>query len=895
MTSSFPPSPAFLCDGTGVALPEQEVKERKSFLELSEHDESLLRNLHAKLNQEGGELAEAFYEHLLRYPRLADLLKHPGTLARLKKSQAAYFQALTAGSYGPAYVQERVDIGIIHQRIGLDPKWYIGAYRKYLSHLFPLLQRLYADQPDTLLATYDALIKIVSFDMSLALDAYFEADKREIIRHKEYAEQLITALPDGLAVVDEAMEIRSHNPAMSRLLCLSEAGTVASPFFSVAAGKPDLTSESQHLVGHDLAALLPDAALQETVSEVIHSGSPGKGMLVKLASHQNNRHLDIQVSPVWVNQQPCVLLIAKDVTERLKIRNELRESEERFRLTFNLAGVGLAHVASNGKILRVNQRMQEILGYSEQALQEIDYLEMIHPDDRDADRIPLQQVLRGETDSYSLEKRYRHKQGHYVWTQFSMSSIRADQEADRYFIVVLEDISERKRHAEELVRMAQYDALTTLPNRVLLHDRLQYAMRVAMRTKKQLALLFLDLDRFKDVNDSLGHEAGDQMLKEISQRLLSQLRGSDTVARLGGDEFVILLHDIEREEQAATVARKVLTAIAKPITIRNVEFLPTASLGISLFPRDGEDGETLLRNADIAMYRAKELGKNTFEFYSEAMNQALMNRLKIESGLRHALDNQEFMLHFQPQVRADSGAVIGAEALIRWTAADGSAIGPDTFIPIAEESGLIVPIGDWVLREACRQASLWHEQGIGPVFITVNLSARQLRDDIVALVRSALDETGCDPACLELELTESMLMQSPDEIAEKLRQLRDLGVHIAIDDFGTGYSSLTYLRKFPIDTLKIDRHFIAELNEDGDSMAIVRAVIAMGRAMGYQVVAEGVETQDQIDLLKRENCHAMQGYFFSHPVPAPTLLRMLHEGFDSPTGDHFSAPMQNAA
>ena len=891
-SSSLPAEQAALQNA--FALTAAEVAERKDFLELSEGDQALLRDLHRRLHQEGAELADAFYEHLQRYPRLAELLREPGRLDRLKKTQAAYFLRLTTGEYEADYVQERLDIGVVHHRIGLDPKWYIGAYRKYLSYLFPLIYRLYENQAELLVPLYDALIKIISFDMGLALEAYFEADRQEILRHKNYAEQLIATLPDGLAVVDETLCVRSHNPAMAQLLCSAGAGLVASPFFAAAADKRAPDTPAVSLVGMPFFSLVEDQALQAKLTEVLGGTSVIQGQLVRVVCKNVVRHLDFQISPVLVDRRRCALVITKDVTERIKIRNELRESEERFRLTFNLAGVGLAHLAPDGKILRVNQRMQEILGYGEQELQEMDYQEIIHPDDRHADREPLQQLLSGEVDSYSFEKRYRHKQGHYVWTQFSLSAVSSDKNEASYFIVVLEDISERKRTADELSRLAQYDALTSLPNRVLLHDRLKHAINGAVRSQRQLALLFLDLDRFKDVNDSLGHEAGDSMLMQISQRLSLLLRESDTVARLGGDEFVILLEDIERDEQAAVVARKVLTAIAQPITLRNVEFLPTASVGISFFPKDGQDNETLLRNADTAMYRAKELGKNTFEFYSEEMNHALLDRLKIESGLRHALQNNELKLHFQPQVKVGSGQIIGVEALIRWESAQHETVGPDIFIPIAEESGLIVPIGEWVLRQACRRARSWHEQGMNAIHITVNLSARQLREDIVSTVRNALRETGCDPTWLTLELTESMLMQSPDVIEKKLKQLSLMGVHIAVDDFGTGYSSLAYLRKFPIHTLKIDRHFISDVNASEDSMAIVRAVIALGRAMGYQVVAEGVERQDQIDMLTNERCDEMQGFFFCRPLPEEQLLPMLREGFLSDTGEHFSAPIQKA-
>lgn len=838
-----------------IGLSDAEIEQRKNYLEFTAHDAELLTELHARHEDHVTDIADVFYDHLLKFPPLRQMLSDPATLAQLKKSQSHYFDTLTSGNYDGQYVAERLRIGVVHQRIGLDPKWYIGGYRKYISLLLPIIHELYGETPKAMLEAYDALIKVVCFDMSLALETYFEADRRETIRHKEYAEKIITGLPTGLIVLDESLSIRSINPAMQSLLQVDESTVIGVPFLDVIA----------------------DETLSERANDVLRTGEAVLGVLVSSNENGSMRHLDFRITRVQLDENLYLLMIAKDVTERVKARMELRDSEERFRLTFSLAGVGLAHLSKEGKILRANRRLREILGYSDKDLKNLDYRSITHPEDREKDTELLAKVLRNEIKSYSHEKRYLHKDGRYVWSHFTLSLVRTDTGEPRYFIVVLEDVSERKQTAEKLVQLAQYDSLTTLPNRVLLQDRLLQATTVAARKNQQMAVLFLDLDRFKDVNDSLGHEAGDIMLQQISQRLSQQLRESDTVARIGGDEFVILLQDIVKAEQVATVATKILAAVAKPITIERVEFLPTCSIGISLYPKDGTDSQTLLRNADTAMYRAKEGGKNTFEFYSQGMNETILNRLNIESGLRRAIERNEFVLHYQPQIDVNTGQIVGVEALLRWQPLASQMISPDQFISIAEETGLIIPIGEWVLREACRQAKSWVDEGFPSVSVSVNVSSRQFRTDIAATVAAVLKETGCVPEHLTLELTESVLMDSPEAMHETLHKLKQIGVKLAIDDFGTGYSSLSYLRRFPIDSLKIDRAFVSDIVIDADNAAIVKAIIALGNAMNLDVIAEGVETSTQIDMLKVEDCVLMQGYFFSKPVAADTLLEMLRE------------------
>lgn len=844
-----------------LGLDGAELSERKAYLEIAHDDIALLQDLHDFLAAHSSELSDAFYRHLLNYPQLRALLADPATLARLKQAQSDYFLTLTSGIYDLAYARDRLRIGVVHQRIGLDPKWYIGAYRKYIAELIPAIQAHVGGDAEDMVRMLDALLKVTCLDMGLALDTYFAAERQEIVEHREYAEQIVNGLPAGLVAVDSRLCVRSINPAMKGLLSIPPEADLA---------------------GIELQRLVPCEQLLEAAAEALHGGEVEPATVVIHAQGDAFRHLEIVIAKARFRKEQFLLLIAQDVTERERAKAELRESEERFRLTFSLAGIGLAHVALNGTLIRVNAKMQDILGYLEDELLQLTYRQLTHPEDLGMDRDFVQRVLDNELQSYSREKRYRHKEGHFVWVQISVSTVRTESGAPAYFIVAVEDISERRKAAEQLERMAKYDMLTQLPNRVLLQDRLLQAISTARRTRTMLAVFFIDLDRFKDVNDSLGHDAGDMMLEEVSRRLGVQLRQSDTVARLGGDEFVVLLQDVSREDQAATVAQKILASVSAPFTIKGVEFVPTGSIGISMYPRDGQDSQTLLKNADTAMYRAKANGRNNFQFYAKEMNDSILRRLRIESGLRKAIEKHEFRLYYQPQVDTGNGHITGVEALLRWFSADIVDTNPGEFIAIAEDTGLIVPIGQWVLHEACSQCKRWMDEGLPPVRMTVNVSARQFKQDIAGIVARALEQTGCHPSWLVLELTESALMDDPEQAQATLRNLRAMGVRLAIDDFGIGYSSLNYLRRFPIDTLKIDRSFINDIAAGQDGEAIVRAVIALGRAMNMSVIAEGVEKPEQMHFLLGEGCHMMQGYYFEKPSAAGRIEQLLSKPYAMP-------------
>ncbi len=446
-------------------------------------------------------------------------------------------------------------------------------------------------------------------------------------------------------------------------------------------------------------------------------------------------------------------------------------------------------------------------------------------------------------------------------------------------VMVFHDVTAAQLTAMEMTHLAQHDFLTKLPNRLLLNDRIAQAITLAKRRGTTLAVLFLDLDNFKHINDSLGHAIGDKLLQSVAQRLSACVRGSDTVSRQGGDEFVLLVTADRHAEDAALTANKILAALAAPHSIDKNELHVTPSIGISVYPADAENAETLIKNADTAMYHAKEKGRNNFQFFKSNMNVRAVERQVIETNLRHALERQEFALHYQPKVNLASGTITGAEALLRWIHPEWGLVLPDRFVAIAEDCGLIVPIGRWVLREACAQARRWQDAGLNPGSVAVNISALEFRrTDFVDGVRAVLHETGLAPHCLELEITESVLMRDAECSSAILQQLKDMGVQLAVDDFGTGYSSLSYLSQFPIDVLKIDQSFVRDLCVTNDNGIIVSAVIAMAASLKQRVVAEGVEQTEQLAFLKAQHCEEGQGFLFSRPLVAEQFGTLLANG-----------------
>ena len=707
-----------------IGIDAQEITRRKAFLEFDETDVGLLTELHARLQDVSRRFVNDFYTHLTRFEETRRFIPDAPFLEHLKQTQAVYFDSLTAGDYGPEYILNRLRVGVVHQHIGLEPKWYIGAYSKYLVGLLPELWRLFGDDPDKFLATYHALQKIAFLDMGLALDTYMQADRHTILGLKRYAEDIIASLPAGLVVVNEALKVRSVNRSFREMFGLKNGEDVS---------------------GRELEDILPLPDLRQQAQAILAGGMA------------------------------------------------LRSSE---------AALG--------------------------------------------------------------EK----------WLRLTITGIRlAEEEEEEDLLIVVEDITELKSQAAHIEQLAFYDPLTGLPNRSLLRDRVRQVLTHSTRYKNHGAILFIDLDNFKALNDTKGHNIGDLLLIEVAKRLLDCVRNSDTVARMGGDEFVVVLKELDEDTlqavaQAQDIGEKVLASLNQPFNLQGFEHYCSASIGISLF-RDNEIGmDNLFRHADTAMYQAKTSGRNTLRFFDPDMQASLEARAALEADLRHALSQQQFKLFFQIQVNA-ANHPIGAEALLRWLHPERGLVSPLQFIPLAEDTGLILPIGQWVLETACAQIKAWEASPLTcELQLAVNVSARQFhQSDFVEQVREVLEKTGADPTRLKLELTESVVLDNINDAVVKMHDLKDVGVHFSMDDFGTGYSSLSYLTQLPFDQLKIDLSFVRNIGIKPTDAVIVQTIISMGNSLGMKVIAEGVENEEQREFLERHGCHAYQGYLFSKPVP----------------------------
>ncbi len=560
----------------------------------------------------------------------------------------------------------------------------------------------------------------------------------------------------------------------------------------------------------------------------------------------------------------------RDVTARFAAEAALRDSEARYRLLFEQNAAGVCVSGPSGYIVDCNTTFATMLGYNRADLVGT-AIKRLYARIEESDELGSLLASAGTLNSVEIE--LRRADGMPIWVLQNL--VQVDSGVVHATVV---DISDRKRAEEQIEFHAYHDVLTHLPNRKLFTDRLRHSMTRSKRTGRSVAVMFIDIDHFKTVNDTLGHTAGDELLLEMARRLRDCVREDDTVARLGGDEFTVILAELREPEDAVSVAQKILERVEVPITIGNIPIVVTASIGISLYPADGTDPESLLRNADSAMYRAKESGRNTYQLCTGEMKQKAMERLSLEARLRTAIREDQLILAYQPQINLVTGRTIGVEALVRWNDPDRGIVMPASFIPIAEESRLIVPLGEWVLRTACRQTKEWHDRGAGPIRIAVNLSARQFtQQDLVEMVRSALSDVKLDPSYLELEITETTAMQNAEVTVDVLRALRDIGVGISIDDFGMGYSSLNYLKRFPITAVKIDRAFVHDLATDEGDAAIVSAVIGMARSLRLRVIAEGVETAEQFAFLRGRNCDEGQGYYFSRPTTVEEVSRMLLE------------------
>ncbi|QGQ94662.1 bifunctional diguanylate cyclase/phosphodiesterase [Paenibacillus psychroresistens] len=565
--------------------------------------------------------------------------------------------------------------------------------------------------------------------------------------------------------------------------------------------------------------------------------------------------------------------IIRDITERKDSEKLLAESRYRYKSLVDYNPDLICSIDLEGIILTINPATEKITGFSSNQLLGINCGHFIGR--RKVSKVIHYHLLAKKGTSSSFEISIQHKQGHSVDLQIRLIPIIINNQIDGIYIIG-KDITEHKQAEETINHMAYHDALTDLPNRRLFIDKLTDGLLQTERAEHKLAVLFLDLDRFKYINDSLGHSFGDRLLKTVADRLKYCIGRSGTIARMGGDEFTILLSDIIDESSIILIARSIIEEINNPILIDGRECSVTASIGISIYPDDGNDAQTLMMNADTAMYRSKETSRNTYKFFNHHMSEQASKQLSVEQELRKAVERNELVLMYQPQVDLISDQITGVEALVRWQHPSRGLVPPLEFIPLAEETGMIVPIGEWVLRTACRQNVEWQMAGYTPMRVAVNLSAYQFKQsNIVQTVAEILRETGLNPKYLELEITESIAMQNAEQVIQTLEALKLLGIQISIDDFGTGYSSLSYLRNFPIDRLKIDKTFVDNITDSAGDAVIAESIIAMAKSLKLEVIAEGVETKEQYQFLKSSGCHEMQGYFFSKPLPVDRLTSKL--------------------
>lgn len=694
--------------------------------------------------------------------------------------------------------------------------------------------------------------------------AISKAQLEKIIRDSEqWYISTLYSIGDAVIATDPDCKIRFMNPAAALLTETTFEDAKGKNVAEVVKFEPADFTESHN----------------DPVEDALNTGKPQSidfGTNI-ISANGYRTPIDDSVAPIFEDDGNLmgIVMVMHDVSKEMELRKNIEASEHRFQSAFMQAATGCALVELDDSLRQVNPALAKWLGYSIEELESLSFLQILHTGYHDKAFEYNSHLIENKVTRFQEEWEYMHRDGSIVWGLTSGALIFNDREEPEYFIYQICDISDRIHLESKLVQLANYDSLTGLVNRSRLRLEIQRAIATARRYHEKFALLFIDLDDFKHVNDSLGHDCGDTLLQEIGERLLPMARETDVVARLGGDEFVVLVNGISNPQDIIAIADKIRVSIARPVTVSGKELRVSASVGISIYPEDGESGNTLLRNADSALYKAKAEGRSTIAFYSTDLTERTSQRLDLETKLKSALELDQFTLFYQPVIDLASRKIYCFEALIRWKQGE-EIIYPDRFIPLAEETGLIVSIGNWVLKKACRQAVEWENFNLGKYVISVNVSTRQIREPgFVQFVSDVLVETGLDAGRLWLEITENLLVGVDSEAGKVLEELRKLGIALTIDDFGVGYSSLSYLKHLNPRNLKIDRSFINDVSRDQEDAAIVSATIAMAQRLGINVIAEGIENEEQLTFLDKEGCGAVQGDFFSKPIPGkevPSLL-----------------------
>ncbi|MCK6389611.1 MAG: EAL domain-containing protein [Azonexus sp.] len=679
-------------------------------------------------------------------------------------------------------------------------------------------------------------------------------------RPKAYLQAVLASMPQGICVFDELLRLRVWNRRFIEILGLPIHAVFDGAHFDDIYRIPALRGDFGAGNGDEHVARQRELAGNNQPFSVEQ----------KLGYH---RTYLVHGEPLAIDaRQAGMVIIYTDISEQ----RATAEREQLAQMVFSHTPAGIILTDEGQRILSINPATTQMTGYESFELLGHTVFSLL--DESSPERMQRMTESLAENGSWHDEVPILRKTGTSFPAGVRINRIDDTHEETRgHHVWILADITERKEAEERMRHIAQHDTLTGLPNRLSLHIRLAQLLPESRRHQWRIAIMFIDLDRFKIINDTLGHQIGDELLREVACRLSSVVRETDFVARLGGDEFVIILPGIATPGDAAVVASKIIASLSMPVEADGHELHTSPSIGISIFPDDGPDGDTILKNADTAMYHAKSAGRNNYQFFAANMNHAATERLDIERKLRHAITRNELALCFQPQFRANGSQPTGVEALLRWHHPTDGMISPDRFIPVAEETGLIVNIGEWVLRQACIEMKQWIDAGLKPLRVAVNVSARQLRRrDFCETVAGALAESGLPPELLELEITESSVMENPQDAIQILESLGRMGVTLAIDDFGTGYSSLAYLKLFPIDHLKIDRSFVRDIELDLNDRAIAFGTIALAHSLGLRVIAEGVETPEQLDLLSTHGCDEVQGYLFSKPLNSAAAFAFLH-------------------
>ena len=861
-------------DVVGIAhelqLDDDAIAERKAFLGFCEEDVARLKQLHSHLQGYAPVFAERFYEQILAFDETRKLLADPNTLARLQRAQVSYFEGLTAGDYGREYVHHRLRVGLVHHRVGLEPKWYLGAYANYLVGLLPEIKRCFSDDHEQCNNTVQSLIKIVLLDMGLAIDTYIQARDNTILGLRNYAEMVFNSMHDGILVLSPTLSVLSANESFIRMF--------------------DLRSNS--ITGNRLSAVLEGRGLEQRIADVRETGVDlyDAPFLVRAPDNGREKQVRLTVKRICLEEEAGqLLLVLEPVTAEEIFRRDaeakLARSAAMLRDAQAVARIGswsLDRCGGDKLILEWSEETYRIFDTpSGTPVSYQQFLAQIHPDDREVVNRAWKVALSGEP--YRVEHRIQVK-GKIRWIE-ERAALEFDDKGELISALgTAQDITDRKLSEVRIEQFAFYDSLTGLPNRALFQDRLHQALAHASRQGQSIAVLFIDLDRFKEVNDTQGHACGDLVLSEVARRFQTTLRHDETLARLGGDEFVIIAHETGRSG-ATLIAERLNRVLVKAIEIGENAFSIGASTGVALFPGDGADAQQLLKHADIAMYRAKNGGGGRYCFYDSEMGVELARRLEVAHRLHRVLQEDRLQLHYQPQIDLRTGALTGAEALLRWRDTEWGWVSPAEFIPIAEERGMMITLGEWVIKQACHQLQFWSKAGLTlPGRLAINVAAQQIdREDFARRAITIIREAGVSPDQIELEITESGMMHDPDCAMKVTRALVEAGFTIAIDDFGTGHSSLAYLKRFPAHTLKVDMSFVRSMLKDRNDHSIVATIIAMAKNLGLRTLAEGVEESAQAERLLALGCDKAQGYLFGRPEsPVVFANRWLGTGKRTP-------------